>query len=671
MQIKLLALTTLFTVQAHAQLDLTFSLDSLLTNNKSVLPINITADKKFYKTSEKTFRANNFVMAIPNSAHSIAEKRILVSPKIVLLPKIDIQAVTPAKIIFDANPKFAPQPVHPLAQVAAPVIKPTLDTEEKLITIEPDEYKIIQGLIFFEIQKKYDVAMSLFSELSTSKHKTQALLHYAQSAYNLNLFTEYRQSIQRLLESTQDKSIRLKAVQSIAQNIKAMENSDMAKIDSLVRSFNIDTSKNDAYHYKQAKYFIKEKNLVAAENALSQISAKSEFYLDSVLLSTSINYRKGEVNTAIAKIEKVIPNIINDKKNKIRNMLILTLARLYFQKGKYKESYQNYLKVDRSSPLWIQSVIEQAWSQILVGDHIGAAGNMFSLHTEVFKKMYLPESYIVRSVGYLNLCQYGDALHVLTDLDSRFKKTHEKLVRFQSENQGTAPYYDLVKTWFSNSNQAEINSLPRSFVAELAIHPSFTNIQQRINEYDEEISKFNKIITDFSNRDQQLRQRITSNKNELQTLKNQQSSAQTLEKNDLKNAIYEMELQIVNRGKDGLKKNRSAAQARLDNEKNILRNSASHSLKKRYGELVTILEKLLEQEEVLAYEVYSGAGEHIRYQIAGGKIEDRAPAALTPEEKKSYKWKFRGEVWEDEIGHYRSSLKNVCARNDIAQKGDQ
>jgi hypothetical protein len=28
--------------------------------------------------------------------------------------------------------------------------------------------------------------------------------------------------------------------------------------------------------------------------------------------------------------------------------------------------------------------------------------------------------------------------------------------------------------------------------------------------------------------------------------------------------------------------------------------------------------------------------------------------------KKALNWKFKGEIWEDEVGHYRSSLKNVC-----------
>ena len=296
---------------------------------------------------------------------------------------------------------------------------------------------------------------------------------------------------------------------------------------------------------------------------------------------------------------------------------------------------------------------------------------MFSLHSEVFRKVYLPESYIVRSVGYLNLCQYGDALHVLTDLDSRFKKTYEKLTEFQSENKNAMLYYDLVKAWFGNSAQTEINTIPRSFVAELAVHPSFTNIQKKINHFDDENSKFNKITADFSNKDQLLRQRITTLRNELQAYKKKQAAPQIISNIEIKNIITDIELQIVNRGKDGLKKMRMASEQRLENKKAELRGLAADLLKERYNEMVTILGKFLEQEEILAYEVYSGAGEHIRYQMADGKIEDHTPAALTPEEKKSYKWKFRGEIWEDEIGHYRSSLKNVCAQREIAQKGDQ
>ncbi|MEQ1723729.1 MAG: hypothetical protein ABL930_11175 [Pseudobdellovibrio sp.] len=661
----LVLLISLSAGQSYAQIDLNVKLDSFLKKSKSVQAVNLGG--------EKVFTPQELIVSIPEAKPALPVKKVLVSPKFVKMPSLNLPAVGAAKLVFSINQKIDIPEVKPLAKINDPEIKIADVSLKDLENIANEEYKMIQALIFFEMQKKYDISMSLFIELlETTQFKAQALLQYAESAYNLGLYSEYRHKILQAIEETKDKALKQKALQSIVQNIKFLETSDMEKIDPLIQDSTLDVSQNDEYLYKQAKYYINRGNLGMADAALSDINPKSSVYMDSVILSTSLNYRKGDLNTSISKLEKIVPTIENDKKNKSRNVLILTLARLYFQKGKYKESYQNYLKIDRSSSLWLQAMIEQAWAQILVGDHIGAAGNMFSLHTEYFKKSYVPESYIVRSVGYLNLCQYGDAMHVLTDLHSRFEQTRDKLVKFQSENKTTLAYYDLVKAWFTNTNQSEYNSVPRSFVVELAAHPSFTNIQRQMNNYEDENQRFTKLISDFSNREQTVRQRMQVNKNELQTLKNQKASNDLLQRNETRNVVAEIEIQIINRNKEILKKMRDLAQARLDTEKSALRGIAAQNLKTRYNDFLTVLTKLLEQEEVLAYEIYSGAGEHIRYQMAGGKIDERNPTALTPEEKNSYKWKFRGEVWEDEIGHYRSSLKNVCANDELAQtKGDQ
>ena len=68
---------------------------------------------------------------------------------------------------------------------------------------------------------------------------------------------------------------------------------------------------------------------------------------------------------------------------------------------------------------------------------------------------------------------------------------------------------------------------------------------------------------------------------------------------------------------------------------------------------------------VLQYELYSGAGEHIRYQMAGGDTKDKDITTKKPDDKK-VSWKFKGEIWEDEVGHFRSSLENVCPRDDAS-----
>lgn len=665
MKIYTLALLIL-SLQAQAEIDLSFRLADYIQKFKATPQVGFVSETKF--TAQSLLLIN-----LPQAKSAVPDKKILISPKIIQLAQLNRIAIEPAKVIFATNKIPTIPPVIPLAKIAEPKIKNSEPKLMELINIQNDEYKMIQAQIYFEMLKKYDVALSLFTELiEVARFKQQALMQYAESANFLGLYSEYRQKMLQAVDETKDKSIKNQALESITRNIKNLETTDMERIEPLVQSSNININNNSHYLYKQAKYYLKHGDFSSAEIALDNISTKSDVYLDSILLSSSLNYRKGDVKAAISKLEKVVPTIENLKKSKIRNILILTLARLYFQKAKYKESYAHYLKIDKSSSFWLQAMVEQAWAQILVGDHIGAAGNMFSLHTEYFKKSFVPESYIVRSVGYLNLCQYGDALHVLTDLHGRFEQTHEKLLKYQKENKESVAYYDLVKSWFKNATQNDLGNIPKAFVAELASNPAFTSIQKQINNYEEENTKFNKMIAEYTAREQQVKQKIQVLKNEVPTLKNQHASNDLLMQNEINTLALDLELQAINRGKEGVKKMRDRAQVRLESEKIVLRKQAALVIKNKFDESVTALTKLLEQEEILAYEIYSGAGEHIRYQMAGGKANERTPATLTPEEKTSYKWKFRGEVWEDEIGHYRSSLKNVCANENIAQtKGDQ
>jgi hypothetical protein len=81
----------------------------------------------------------------------------------------------------------------------------------------------------------------------------------------------------------------------------------------------------------------------------------------------------------------------------------------------------------------------------------------------------------------------------------------------------------------------------------------------------------------------------------------------------------------------------------------------------------------LDQSELLFYEIHNGAGEHLRYQMASTD-ETRSPASVEiakfKKEDLDQQWAFDGEIWEDEVGHYRSSLKNVCPEDEKTRVGD-
>jgi len=457
------------------------------------------------------------------------------------------------------------------------------------------------------------------------------------------------------------------AVESLTKNINTLEITDIGLIEPLVELFDIETSNNAAYQLKRAKFYSEKGQLGQFENAVLMIPMTSPEYFEATLLKSILNYRQGQVDNAISDLEMIWPQIENNKKDQVRNLSALTLARLYFQKGDYKSAYKFYLSIDKSSGQWLQAMVEQAWTQVLAGDHEGAAGNMFSLHTDFFKKAYAPDTYIVRTVGYLNLCQYGDGLSILDDLKKKYSSIHAQLKGFQDKNKDSIKYYDLVKSWMKNTDLQEIEGIPRAFIVELARHPSYMSVQKQINNYEDENSRFNKITIDLIRKEREARLEMLKAKNALSAAKREgQKNTANLERKFLAVGVEHV---IYSRAREGIKKMREAAVARLQKEETTLRNKASVGLQKRYSQFTASLENLIDQKEVLAYEIYSGAGEHLRYQMAGGEIKERAPANIEPTDKESYKWKHKGEVWEDEIGHYRSGLKNVCPQEEVASLG--
>lgn len=602
----------------------------------------------------------------------VSEARRQASPAVLNIPQ-DIQLLpiaTEAKKI-STHETIAQIPiVKELPFFPTPLVTETNPQTQNLVEIKPEEYKMLQALIFLEYQKKYDLAMALFVELmDVPQYRAQAMFHYAETALAQKLPSEFRQKMIQVTQETKDAALKKMAVASLVKNIHTLELSDIGLIDPLTDVFDIDTTTNNLYLLKKAKYHSEKGNLGEFESALSAIPMASPEYHEATLLKAVFNYRQGQVDTAITDLEMLWPLIEKKKKDQIRNLTAVTMARLYFQKGDYKSAYNSYLQVDKSSGQWLQAMVEQAWTQVLAGDNEGAAGNMFSLHTDFFKKAYSPDTYIVRTVGYLNLCQYGDGLNVLEDLKKKYSSIHQQLASFQKANPESIKYYDLVKLWMKNTNLEVVDGVPRAFIVELARHPSYMSAQKQINNYEDENSRFNKITIDLIRKEREARLDMLKAKNALSAAKREgQKNTISLEKKFLAVGV---EAVIYARARDGIKKMREAAVARLQKEGAELRNKVAKNLQQRYQKFTSTLENLIDQKEVLAYEIYSGAGEHLRFQMAGGDIKERSQASLTPEESNSYKWKHKGEVWEDEIGHYRSALKNVCPSEDLAQTSGQ
>lgn len=629
----------------------------------------ITTLNRVNLPTEKTFQPKDVSIQMP-SAKTFVEIKAKAgkSPDLVVIPKFQpLPILEQAKAVVKPDHIAQIPVVKPLDLGPEPLLNEPESDVKNLVEIKPEEYKMIQALIFMEYNKRYDLAMPLFVELmEVPAYTQQATYHYAETALGLKLYSEFREKMLQVAKEAKDPMIKKMAVESLVKNMQYLQVSDIELIDPVAKSLDVDTVNHPQYLLKKAKYFSEKGDLKEFENALLMIPTDAPEYKEGTLLKAILNYRRGQLDEGITELEVLWPLVEEKKKDTIRNLTALTLARLYFQKGEYKSAYKYYLLVDKTSGQWLQSMVEQAWTQILANDNIGAAGNMFTLHTEFFSKAYAPETYVVRTVGYLNLCQYGDGVHVLEDLNKRYKQIQQDLESYQKSNSQGMAYYDLVKAFLKNPKQEIFDGVPRSFVVELGRHPTYMNIQAQINAYEDENSRFNKVTIDLIRKEREARLEMLKAKNEFTQAQRDGKKGDSLRKLEKKYLSRGVEHLIYSRARNGIKKMREAALNRLVKEENVLREKAGKNLQVRFGELVASLDRLIDQQEVLSYEIYSGAGEHIRYQMAGGEVKpgDKAPASLTPDDKDNYAWKFKGEVWDDEIGHYRSSLKNVCPQDE-------
>lgn len=570
----------------------------------------------------------------------------------------------------------------------------------ELEELPPVRLKLLQALIFLELKKNNPMALALLAELIDEPEvQTEATYQLALTAKQMGLHSEYSYQMQSLLNK--DSFWQKKSSSHLIENATNYDLDLTKKLTVFADKFKFafvqknmeskskdQTNQDDKYLLQADQYLF---NLAMIQQDAGQYD-QANAILDSIndnstlhglVLFTQglIQYRTGHINKAIQKQSEALSYFEkNSAEDSLKSVSGLTLARLYFQQAQYQDAFSAFLKVDKKHPLWMQAMIEQAWAQILSHDYEGAAGNMFSLHTAFFKKLFAPESYVVRSVGYLNLCQYGDAARVIYDLKKRYTPILKDLQTYQKNNPSAENYYDTLKKWALDPSQKKVDGLDSEIIYSMTKDPDFSRQQKQINNLEDEAQKLNQISLDLIKIERktlalqnQVRNKLAPLQAQLLAAKNPVDKKRILDQSkDQTNILMSAKIQyyIANKARTSIKKLREQALNRIEQQKGVIRVSASNALKKYFTNNVTKLSETLDQSDILQYEIYSGAGEHLRHQMAGGEVTQEERPELKVKNDQALNWEFKGEIWEDEVGHYRSSLKNVCPNNNESEEKD-
>ena len=533
-----------------------------------------------------------------------------------------------------------------ILMLSAPSWSEDFYSAQPIVNFTPQQELILTGLIYFEKHDLPTHAMAYFSQAANSEKNFKkpspttcwAHVHLARMESLKGLKLIATKDLEDTLNSCnfpesqkpEEKQFQQLATQTYIDVVEDLEGPGF--IEAWLQKFP-DLKISDRFHLLKAKYSVNHGDLQTGLKE-TEVIRDSTLKPQADLIQAMILYRMGKLAESLDLLNQNREARLLALAPDLRSEAQMLTARLRFQKGDYDGAFQSYSSVPKGNPIWMQAMIEQAWAQILHKDFEGAAGNMYSLHTDFFKNAFAPESYIVRAVGYLNLCQFGDSVRTLYDLNRKYQGLRIAFERFNDSHTKTSDYYGLVKEFLLNSDLHSIQGLPKFAVYDLAKNRKFISLQTRINNLQDEMEKFSALSEELISWEKKTHSKKVA---------------------ALRSTLKDLRLLSANR---------------IKSEQLRLQELAAIALKERFTEMVADIKKSVEQSELLRFEILSAAGENMRFELAGGQITDQEKSFLELPKDQSFHWNFNGEVWEDELGHYRSNLKNVCANNETqnAQK---
>lgn len=560
------------------------------------------------------------------------------------------------------------------------ILKELEDAKIVELSVRPlskDEQAMLTALIMNRKGDKCPLVIGLLDDLSKKKpFIEEASFELGICAQKLKLYSQAFSRLIKVIEA-EDPFMAPQAISILAADLPAEYEIKMTKVlDGLENKALIPELSRDDVNYVIGKGYFKQKKYDLAISSAQKVSEKNKRYIQARYLLGISEYAadKGQagMKTLLSLREWMAKKAKSDKN--VSSLMAINMARIYFNLGDYKNSLEEYKKIGKDHPVWLQGLIEQGWAQVLVGDNSGAIGNMHSLHSPYFKAVYKPESYVVRSIGYLNICQYGDAYKSLHRMEQEHLPWAKAMEDYLARKKTPGEYYDTIKSYLRSASSSSIDGLPSQIVREMGRSRDFLNYQTGINEKVDEGDRYPGVpgqlalgVKDIQTRMNRAKTRYAATMLNLERAKKDPALAKNVNEwtaqkhNDYDLLVgYKFQLNMLDESKRKLSTFQMKSIAQLNDEKNQLREAAGVAIGKRIVEMKSEVKRYLENNELLRYEIFAGAGENIRYQVAGGETApaNRVPANVKP--TKILNWEFDGEYWEDEIGNYRSQAQDNC-----------
>lgn len=154
------------------------------------------------------------------------------------------------------------------------------------------------------------------------------------------------------------------------------------------------------------------------------------------------------------KAAKVINAVLKKSSTPSRDLIQITAGRMLYERGFLEEAQHYYQQIPKNSDYWFVGQQEMAWANLRLGQTQDALALTQTLVYEKFSSLVDPESYFVRSVAQLKVCDYPGVFQTLVDFKKKFKVQSREYLALQSN-----PNTKVVRKFLSRFTKNRLKAI--------------------------------------------------------------------------------------------------------------------------------------------------------------------------------------------------------------------
>lgn len=150
------------------------------------------------------------------------------------------------------------------------------------------------------------------------------------------------------------------------------------------------------------------------------------------------------------KAAKLLKHLQTIKENNpvSNNLMNITAARMLYQNGYLTQSLRYYDKITKASDYWFEAREEMGWAELRLGQPQNTLAHTQTLLTPAFEPDIGPEPFYLASLAQLKVCDYTEVSKTLAEFRKRFREKAASLLALKektSESPAVKKLFTVLK----------------------------------------------------------------------------------------------------------------------------------------------------------------------------------------------------------------------------------